>query len=377
MAALTDEFDFSGAIDYHYGQFPPANIDYSRLVRWVSAASAALARYDGMLRSLHDSEVLLAPLRRQEAVISSRIEGTVTTLDEVLKYEADDDDGEPGRTYRHEVIEVASYFRALNHAQKLMEDGLPICGRLIKSAHGRLLLFGRGSDKQPGVFKRDQNYVADGGRRKVLFVPIAPASLEDGVKALEAFANDDGVEPLMKTALSHLEFEALHPFKDGNGRVGRMIITLMLWSSGIISRPHFYISGCLEKNKTEYIDRMRAVSADGQWTEWCEFFLRMLIQQAEENLETADRIRRLYEGMKGLFGEILKSRYGIQALDYMMSKPVFKNSNFTRSAGIPPQTAARFTRQLLDHRLLVTVEEASGRRSAVYAFEPLLEVVRA
>lgn len=377
MNAERESLDLTNAVDYHYGAFPPSNLDYSRLVRWVSAASAALARYDGMLRSLHNSEVLLAPLRRKEAVISSRIEGTVTTLDEVLKLEAEDGDEAIDKNYRLEVVEVFSYARALNHAQHLMSDGLPICGRLIKSAHSKLLLFGRGSDKQPRVFKRDQDYVVNAGRKEILFVPISPAHLDDGIQRLENFVNDEDVEPLMKTALSHLEFEALHPFKDDNGRVGRMLITLMLWNSGILSQPHFYISGCLEKRKDEYIERMRAVSHRGEWTEWCEFFLQVVIEQAEENLRTAEQIRSLYENMKVVFGEVLNSRHAITTLDYMMAKPVFRNSHFTASAGIPPQTAGRFSRLLLERSLLVPIEEASGRRSAVYAFEPLLKVVRA
>lgn len=356
--------------------FPPQSIDLREVITWVSAASAALARYDGMLRTLHNSAVLLAPLRRKEAVISSRIEGTVTTLDEVLKYEAEEDDNNKNTIYRLETIEALSYANALNHAQQQIENGIPICSRLIKSTHGKLLLFGRGSDKQPGNFKTDQNYIVERERRKVLFIPICPLELNNGIRNLENYINNDTEEPLLKTALSHLEFEALHPFKDGNGRVGRMLITLMLWTSGLISQPHFYISGCLEKYKDEYIDRLRAASSNGLWTEWCVFFLRTIIEQAEENLLQAEQIRNLYDNMKDVFVKTLRSQYGTSALDYMMARPVFKNSHFTKNANIPPQTAARFSRTLVEHNILVTLNEPAGRRSAMYAFEPLLQIVR-
>jgi len=181
---------------------------------------------------------------------------------------------------------------------------------------------------------------------------------------------------LLRTALAHAEFEALHPFEDGNGRVGRMLITLMLWRGGAISSPHFYISHYFEHHKDAYISRLRNVSAEGDWEGWCEFFLTAVQQQAIRNLEVADGIRHLYENMKDRFIELLASKYAVTALDYLFTWPVFSNSRFTHEAGIPVPTAGRFTRLLLNEGLLQTVREASGRRSAVYRFEPLMEKVR-
>jgi len=372
-------YDLTDAVSYHYGNFPPQVIDYSRLIQPLSAAAAALARYDQMLKGLHSSDILLAPLRSQEAVISSRMEGTVSTLDEVLRLEAEEEDeGEAAqRNARSEAIEVFLYSRAMKIAQASMKDGAPLSSWLIRSSHKMLLGFGRGAHLSPGEFKTEQNYLADKPKRKVLFVPIGPDKLQEGLDKFFEFIQDESWEILIRTAIAHLEFEALHPFKDGNGRIGRMIIPLMLWKSGAISEPHFYISEFFEQNKDEYIDRMRAVSAQSDWTEWLLFFLHALESQSNQNLKKAEEIRNLYEEMKERFIDVLSSRWTITALDFIFTRPVFRNNWFTNKSGIPAPTAHKFTRNLLEAGLLTTIVSSSGRRPAMYAFEPLLSLVRA
>jgi Fic family protein len=370
-------FDLTHAAGYHYGRFPPPALDYERLVPSLTAATASIARYDALLRTLHSSEVLLAPLRRREAVISSRIEGTVATLDEVLKFEAEEYEDNEDSSYRREVLEVFSYSRAMNHAQNLMTQGLPLSGRLLREAHSRLLFFGRGADKQPGTFKTEQNYVVDQERKKVLFIPVDVERFNQHLRVFEEYINSDHDVPLIQTALAHAEFESIHPFKDGNGRLGRMLVTLMLWNKGVIAAPHFYMSGCIERMKDEYINRLRAVSSNDEWTEWCEFFFRVIEQQAEENSRIADNIRHLYEDMKSEFRKFTASQWSINALDFVFSRPIFRNSAFTSQSGIPKQTAHRISNALSANGLLSLVEPASGRRSALYAFEPLLGITRA
>lgn len=377
MAGDVQGYDIAEAVDYHYGEFPPIDIDYRLLVRPLTAATGALARYDTKLETLHDKELLLAPLRNAEAVVSSRIEGTVATLDEILKIQADvEDDDDDHSAYRQEAIEVYSYTRAVRHAQALIDGGLPISSRLIREAHSRLLFFGRGADKAPGEFKRDQNYVADKRNRRILFVPASVPALQDGIAALERYIHDEDVEPLVQTAVMHAEFEALHPFKDGNGRLGRMLIPLNLWQRGIIHAPHLYVSGAIEERREEYVDRLRDVSATGGWNEWITFFLEVLHRQAELNMAITDRIAALYGDMRELFRETLNSQWAPLAVDYVFAKPVFRNSAFTASAGIPSQTAHRISRQLVDAGILSIIEPASGRRAALLAFQPLLEIVR-
>lgn len=369
--------DFSNSVQYHYDQFPPKNLDYGKIVNSLLKATDALARYDQMLKNMHNSEILLAPLRNQEAVISSRMEGTISTMDEILKFEADsENDSEEANKVRSEVFETILYQRALLNAQRAMKEGYPLSQHLIKTLHQQLLSFGRGAQKSPGKYKTEQNYLADKIKQKVLFTPISPEKLNEGLENLFTYINKSSDPILIKTALMHLEFEALHPFQDGNGRIGRMLITLLLWSSGAISEPHFYISGYMEENKDEYIDTMREVSKSNNWESWCIFFLNAIEKQAIKNLEIAERIRSLYEEMKPIFADSLSSKWSVNALDYIFTYPIFRNNRFTSKSGIPGPTAARFTRILLEKELLRTLEESSGRRPALYSFEPLLKLVR-
>ena len=371
------ELNLSKAINYHYNQFPPISLEYGKFINELIKATDAIARYDQMLKNIHNSEILLAPLRNQEAVISSRMEGTVSTMDEILKFEADEnEESTQAQNTRSEVFETILYQRALKNAQKSMQDGYSLSATLIRAIHQQLLFFGRGATKSPGEFKREQNYLADKFKKNILFVPISPEKLTDGLEILFDYIKTSDHPILVKTALMHLEFEALHPFQDGNGRIGRMLITLLLWSSGVISAPHFYISGYLEENKNLYIDTMRNVSETGDWEDWCKFFLNAVEKQAMRNLEVAENIKGLYEEMKKVFSEILSSKWSLNTLDFIFTNPVFRNNKFTSNSGIPGPTAARFTRILLDHELIITREEASGRRPALYSFEPLMRLVR-
>lgn len=374
------ELDLSNAVEYHYNSFPPKTLNFELLFNQLSVTSIAIGRYDQMLKNMHNSEILLAPLRKQEAVISSRMEGTVSTMDEILRYEADNEEGseeKSGKYFREEIIETILYSRAMLKAQNHIKDERPIADFLVRSLHQELLLFGRGAEKSPGEYKKEQNYLADKNKRKINFIPIKPEKLRDGLEMLFDYINNSTDQNLLKIAISHIEFEALHPFKDGNGRVGRMLITLLLWKLDIISSPHFYISGYLEDEKDEYIERMRAVSSEGDWTGWCLFFLKALEKQSMKNLEVAERIQKLYEEMKETFKEILGgTKWHTDALDFVFTNPIFRTTKFKTSSNIPKQPANRITRLLMEENLINLLEPAAGRRSALYAFEPLLKVVR-
>lgn len=370
--------DTQDAVQYHYGAFPPREIRLDRILASLLKATDALARYDQVLKSLHSTEIFLAPLRNQEAVISSRMEGTISTLDEILQYEAEYDETEAGdpEGVRSDVYETVLYRRALTNAQQMMQEGYPLSQHLVRSMHQQLLSFGRGAEKSPGRYKTEQNYLADRIRQRVEFIPIRPENLTDGMELLFDYLNESQDAVLIKTALMHVEFEALHPFKDGNGRIGRMLITLYLWSTGTISAPHFYISGYMEQHKDAYIDKMRRVSSDGDWEDWCNFFFKAIEEQAFRNIRIAENIRQLYEDMKPVFADTLSSKWSTQTLDFIFSNPIFRNNRFSSASGIPAATASRFTRLLLDRKIIRMVQEASGRRPALYAFEPLLRLVR-
>lgn len=373
-------FNLSNAVNYHYNQFPPSDIHYQDLIKELLEATEMLARYDQLLCTLHNREILLAPLRSQEAVISSRIEGTISTIDEILELEAqysDEEELERNRDTRSEVVETLLYQRALKTAQKNIEEGYSISHNLIRQMHQQLLSIGRGSHKSPGQYKTEQNYLGDKGNRNIKFIPISPEALQQGLDNLFDYLKNNKQHPeLLKTAFMHLEFEALHPFKDGNGRIGRMLITLYLWQAGLISSPHFYISGYLEEHKDEYISAMRAVSQENEWTQWAIFFLNAVKNQAEWNCKIAENIRQLYEEMKVRITDTLSSKWSIQVCDYLFTYPKFRGSSLYSNTEIPKNTATQFLKKLVDEGIIIQQIPPSGRKAALYSFEPLLELVR-
>lgn len=377
MPASIERYDQSQMVDYHYGQFPPTDLDLTRLIAPLAKAQDAISRYDQMLISLPNSELLLAPLRQNEAVISSRMEGTISTVDEVMIYEAETADDGTARPVRDDVVEVALYSHVLRRAQAAVSEGQPINESLIRSAHRILLSFGRGASKSPGNYKTEQNYVGDDRRKEIYFKPINPLQLQSAMENLLEFMEDSTMLHLFKVGVAHIEFEALHPFNDGNGRIGRLLITLLLWKYGLIHKPHFYVSAYFETNKTEYIDLMRRVSREDDWTSWVAFFLEAIAEQAENNLSTAKEIMTLYEDMKESFREISGSKWHIAAQDSIFENPVFKNSQLIKRSGMPKHVATRITKLLHESGLLTELRPASGRRGALFMFEPLMEIVRA
>ena len=369
------KYDTEGAVKYHYGAFPPKEIDYSVFIGELLGATDALARYDQMLKNMHNNEILLAPLRNREALLSSRIEGTISTMDEIMQYEADDD-GTASVQTKSDVIEIVLYQRALKNAQQVLDSRYQLTVNFIKQLHQQLLYTGRGASKSPGEFKLLQNYLADKARRKVEYVPISPEHLQGGLDKLMHFISESSFPSLVKTAIIHVEFEALHPFQDGNGRIGRMLITLHLWLEKMLSQPYFYISDYFDQHKEKYIEAMKNVSKTRDWNEWIRFFLEAVRAQAVSNLEISEEIHKLYEEMKSEFVTLLASKWNLEILDFLFTNPVFRNNKFIRNTGIPTATAGNIIKRLLDAGYLVQKEEPSGRRAALYSFEPLMRLVR-
>lgn len=376
MPLHIDDYDHSNVVNYHYGQFPPNALDLTKLIEPLARAQDSVSRYDQMLLSLPNSELLLAPMRHNEAVISSRMEGTISTVDEVMIYEADAEDDSRTEA-RSDAIEVFLYKEVLRRAQAAVADGTPINEGLIKNAHRVLLSFGRGAKKDPGEYKKEQNYIGDDRRKILYFKPISPLQLQPAMSALLEFVEESDMLHFFKVAIAHVEFEALHPFNDGNGRIGRLLITLLMWKFGLIHKPHFYVSAYFEANKEQYIELMRNVSKDNDWTAWVGFFLDAIASQAETNLKTAQDITELYEEMKESFREMSGSKWHIAAQDSIFENPVFKNSQLIKRSGMPKHVAVRITRLLHEGGLLREIRPASGRRGAMYMFEPLMDIVRA
>lgn len=360
-------------VAYHLGRFPPATLDWPALIPLLGPAAAAIARYDGMLAAVPNPAVLLAPLTTQEAVLSSRIEGTQATMGDVLGFEA----GQPAASQQREadIHEVLNYRAAMREAEHQLET-LPLSLRVIRAAHRILLRGVRGQEKTPGEFRRTQNWIGpqDAPLAQARFVPIAPDRLPEAMAAFEAYLHADVPDELLRVAIAHAEFEALHPFHDGNGRLGRMLVPLLLWQQGLIRAPMFYISGWLEARRDEYYDRLLAVSRDDDWTGWCRFFLQALREQAEENLQRTQAVLKLHTDLSHRLPDLTRSQYAVKALDWIFATPIFGATDFIQKAGIPPQTARRFLGVLRKDGLLKELRPGSGRRSAVFAFSELLNI---
>lgn len=363
------------AIRYHLGGFPPANIDWLRLLPLIGPANAAVARYEGVLHGIPNPDVLLAPLTSQEAVLSSRIEGTQATLGEVLEFEAEGELNDESTPKKVDIQEVLNYRHALFDAVRRLDE-LPLSQRLVLRAHERLMQGVRGRNKAPGEYRRIPNWIGPDGCtiEEARYVPVGADALPESMNNWEKYLHSETPDKLVQLAVIHAEFEAIHPFLDGNGRLGRLLIPIYLFTSGLMSRPNFYLSEYLEGNRQEYYDRLLRVSSAGDWTGWCEFFLKGLITQADTNQDKAKRILTLYQVRKDWVVEQTRSQYAVRALDWMFVRPVFRSSDFASSVDIPGPTASRILRVVRDAGMLREVRQSSGRRPAVLAFTELLDI---
>lgn len=365
----------STPVQYHAGRFPPERLDWEVLIPLLGPTAAAVARYDGTLAAVPNAAVLLSPLTTQEAVLSSRIEGTQATFGEVLEFEAEGaaTDASPQRAA--DIMEVLNYRRAMREAERLLKE-LPLCQRVITSAHGVLMEGVRGHGKAPGEYRRIPNWIGPPGCKieQARFIPIGADHLPEAMSAWERYANTDTPDRLVQLAILHAEFEALHPFLDGNGRLGRMVVPLFLWQVKLIHAPMFYISAYFEAHRDQYYERLLAVSRDDDWTGWCRFFLDTVRAQAEINHRKAVEILGLYEASKPRVRALTRSQYAIQALDWLFERPIFKRSDFVNGAGIPAPTAKRIIGVLTKEGMLKPLSAGRGRRASILAFRELLNV---
>ena len=365
----------SGTVYYHTGEFPPQQLDWQRLVPLIGSANAAVARYDGLLSAIPNAAVLLSPLTTQEAVLSSRIEGTQATMGEVLEYEAKGDTGDPTSQKEADIWEVLNYRKAMRAAEAMLKE-LPLSLRLLNETHLILLSGVRGHGKSPGQYRKIPNWIGPHGcsMDQARFVPISADQLPEAMSRWEQFIHEQAADPLVQLAILHAELEALHPYLDGNGRLGRMLIPLFLFEKRLIQSPMFYISAYLESHRDEYYERLLAVSRDHDWSGWCAFFLNVVRVQAEENLIKTKAIIELYQEMKTRFIDLTHSQYAIPALDWVFERPIFKSSDLVRTSAIPKPTAQRIINLLKSEGILQEISPASGNRAATLAFARLLNI---
>ena len=362
-----------GVNPYFPDSLPPSGLNYSNLITLVGQANAALARYDGLLQGIINPEVLLSPLTTQEAVLSSKIEGTQATLDEVLEHEAGQKMS-PEKT--DDIREIVNYRAALYMASEALSTR-PLSLSLIKAMHALLMDGVRGEDKMPGKFRNDQVFIGRPGSKieQATFIPPAPLPLIDHMETLEHYLSFEEKDALLQTAIIHAQFEMIHPFKDGNGRIGRLLIPLFLYQKRVLSRPMFYLSGYLESHRDEYYERLGAISREKNWEGWIVFFLNSIIEQAVINSDKVKGILALYDRLKSEIVGITHSQFAINALDAIFSKPIFKTTDFFVRSGIPTRpTASSILRQIQNAGILVPLEEASGRRPATLCFHELINL---
>jgi Fic family protein len=361
-------------VRYHQGRFPPAELNLATLFPLVGPANAAVARYEGVLAGIPNPNVLLSPLTAREAVLSSKIEGTQVTLGEVLEFEAQGNLLDESTPKKADAREVLNYRAALHDATRQMEEGIPLSQRLTKATH-RVLMDGvRGRNKDPGEYRRIPNWIGPEGCtiEQARFIPPGADQLPAAMDRWESYIHADAPDRLVQLAIVHAEFESIHPFLDGNGRLGRLIIPLFLYAHGLLSQPNFYLSEYLEANREEYYDRMLAVSRDDDWTGWVAFFLQGIIAQAEANTRKAQAILALHQEKRDWVVEVTHSQYAVRALDWIFQRPIFQTPDFIRSVQIPAATARTIIRALRDNGMLREAVPASGRAPAVLVFSELL-----
>ena len=362
------------AVRHHTGRFPPDDrLDWAKLVPFIGPATAAVARYDGMLAAVPNPSVLLAPLTTHEAVLSSRIEGTQATMGEVLEFEAGQEPESPAR--RDDIGEILNYRAAMRRAEEMLGE-LPLSLRVVRDAHSVLLQGVRGEGKAPGEYRRTPNWIGPPGCTidEATFVPIGADKLLDAMSAWERYIHRNAADRLVQLAVLHAEFEALHPFLDGNGRLGRMLVPLFLWQHDLIRAPMFYISAYFEARRDAYCEGLLAVSRDDDWTGWCRFFLQAVQAQAEDNLTRTQGIIDLYDNMKSRVVELTRSHHAIRALDWMFERPTFRSTDFVTTLGIPEPTARRIRNILIENEILTVLIAGGGRRPSVLCFLDLLDI---
>ncbi|WP_456485752.1 Fic family protein [Hydrogenimonas sp.] len=353
-------------------KLPLENLDLKRLFPLATEANTELARYDGLLSGIVNAEIMLSPLTNEEAVLSSRIEGTQATVDEVLEHEAGmRKEGEKEK----DIQEIVNYRKALYEADNFLRDGA-LSLALVRYLHKILLDSVRGYNKNPGEFRKDQNWIGPQGCtiEEATFVPPSPLRMMDDLLAWETYIQGRDIDVLVQCAVMHAQFELIHPFKDGNGRIGRILIPLFLFYKRKLGRPMFYLSSYLEKHRDEYYGALRNISEKGAWDDWIAFFLEAVIEQSKTNAKRVKTIMTLYDDMKERVQAITHSQYTIQVIDTLFDRPIFKTTDFITRTGIHKPTAMGLLRQLREAGILTPIKEARGRSAAILAFPELINI---
>lgn len=346
---------------------PPLRFD-SQLATVLAGASTALGRLDGVAATLPNPELFVAMYVRREAVLSSQIEGTQSTLDDVLAFEIDSDHSKLPR----DIGEVVNYVTAMNYGLQRLET-LPLSLRLLREIHEKLLAGGRGSAKAPGEFRQSQNWIGAPRLTDAVFIPPPPHEMKTALGNLERFLHDsDGLDPLIVCALTHAQFETIHPFLDGNGRVGRLLITFLLCHAKVLRRPVLYLSHYLKQHRGTYYDRLMAIRNEGDWEGWLRFFLIGVATVAREAEQKARRIVELREQLRHNAQAADVSVNTLKLMDHLFEQPVINVKAAQDWLGVSSPAAGRMVSDL--QKAGVLTEVTGGRRNRLFRFTPYLDL---
>ena len=339
----------------------------------LESAVLALGRLDGVSTLLPDEELFLYAYVRKEAVLSSQIEGTQSSLSDLLLFELEEAPGVP----LDDVREVSNYVAALDHGLRRLREGFPLSNRLIRETHGVLLSSGRGRTKTSGEFRRSQNWIGGTRPGNAAFVPPPHTAVPDCMTAFERFlhAEDDGLPVLLRAGLAHVQFETIHPFLDGNGRVGRLLVTLLLCHAGVLSQPLLYLSLYFKQNRSVYYEMLDQVRRAGDWEAWLSFFLEGVRVTAEGAVSTAQRLSHMFQDDRNRIQAAGGRRAGsaLRIHDALKSRPILSLPAARRDTKLSFQTAASAIELLVTHGI---AREITGkRRNRLFVYDRYLSIL--
>lgn len=351
---------------------PSPQLDLGPRLDRLERATLAVGRLDSVSLLLPDPDLFLYTYVRREAVLSSQIEGTQSSLTDLLAFELHEAPGVP----LGDVTEVSNCVAALEHGVARLRTGFPLCNRLLREMHEKLLARGRGSGKMPGEFRRSQNWIGGTRPGNARFVPAPPQHVPDAMAALERFlhADDPSYPVLVRAALAHVQFETIHPFLDGNGRIGRLLIVLTLHEAGLLSQPLLYLSLYFKQHRAEYYRLLDLVRLEGDWEAWLDFFLEGVESTAGGAVQTAQRLVALFkDDTDRVQGLGRRAATTLRVLNALRHRPVLTLNEVSRRAGVSFPTAAKGMDALVE--LGIAREITGGRRNRVFAYDACLSVL--
>lgn len=348
---------------------PEPPLELGALYPLIEQATTLIGELNTLAKCIPNKSLFVYMYVRKEALLSSQIEGTQSSFADLLIFE---NEQKPNVSI-DDVEEVSNYVLAINHGLKRLDEGFPLCLRLIKEMHAILLQGGRGAQKSPGEFRQSQNWIGGTRPGNAIFVPPPPDQLPHILSEFEAFFHDESIKlpVLIKAALAHVQFETIHPFLDGNGRLGRLLIILLLCEGGLLKQPTLYISLYFKENRKLYYDLLQEVHLQGTWETWIEFFLNGIVYTCHEAITTANNLNKLFDEDLIKINTLGRAKFScIDVFDYLKKCPQVTVSSLTEALEMTPPTARSALTHLLE---LGIVEEISGKqRDKIYVYKAYL-----